>query len=82
MCFAAGLHFNGASGARPAAVFRDYQFVPNTMHVPANTSIHLYNDDVIAHTIADDAAGGFVCVFSVKVQKGRPLARIRRRAVS
>ena len=47
----------GASGAKPIAVFRDYQFLPNTMHARANVSIHIYNDDVIAHTIVDDVPG-------------------------
>lgn len=57
--FRAALHFNTASGAVPAAVFRDYQLLPTTMHVKANSSIHIYNDDVIAHSIFDDVTNGF-----------------------
>jgi cytochrome P460 len=55
--FRVGIHIGGASGAKPTAVFRDYQFLPNTMHARANVSIHIYNDDVIAHTIVDDVPG-------------------------
>jgi hypothetical protein len=58
--FRNALHIHGASGAAPTGVFRDYQFVPNLMHAKQNVSIHVYNDDVIAHTIADDAPNGFV----------------------
>jgi hypothetical protein len=58
--FRNNLHLNGASGAAPTAVFRDYQFLPNVMHAKPNVSITIYNDDVIAHSIADDAPNGFV----------------------
>src|SRR5947208_2227176 len=57
--FRAGLHFFGASGGAPSIVFRDYQFVPNVLHVKMGSTITLYNDDVIAHTIVDDASGFF-----------------------
>lgn len=43
----------------PAGVIKSYTFVPNTMHVKAGSAITIYNDDVIAHTIVDDSAGGF-----------------------
>jgi len=57
--FRAALHFNNASGAVPGAVIKAYAFVPGTMHVKAGSTLTMYNDDVVAHTIADDAAGGF-----------------------
>jgi plastocyanin len=57
--FRAALHEHGASGAMPAGVIKSYTFVPNTMHVKAGSAITIYNDDVIAHTIVDDSAGGF-----------------------
>lgn len=57
--FRAGLHFDGGSGANPGAVMRDYTFVPGTLHVKAGGSVTFYNDDVIAHHIADDDAKGF-----------------------
>ncbi len=57
--FRGGLHFDGASGANPSGVMRDYQFVPGTLHVKAGGTLTLYNDDVIAHHIADDDPRGF-----------------------
>ncbi len=57
--FRAALHFNNASGGSPGAVIKNYQFVPGTMHVKAGNAITLYNDDVVAHTIVDDSAGGY-----------------------
>jgi plastocyanin len=57
--FRAGLAFNGGSGANPTAVMRDYLFVPGTLRVKAGSTITLYNDDVIAHHIADDDPRGF-----------------------
>src|SRR5439155_13878322 len=57
--FRAGLRFFGASGGAPSLVFRDYQFLPNVLHVKLGSTITIYNDDVIAHTIVDDTAGFF-----------------------
>jgi plastocyanin len=57
--FRAGLKFSGASGANPAAVMRDYTFVPGTLHIKPNSTVTFYNDDVIAHHIADDDTRGF-----------------------
>ena len=57
--FRAALHFNNASGGVPGGVIKNYQFVPGTMHVKAGSAVTFYNDDVIAHTIADDYPSGF-----------------------
>jgi len=55
----AALHFNQGSGAVPGGVIKNYLFMPNAMHVKAGSRVTLYNDDVVAHTIVDDSAGGF-----------------------
>jgi plastocyanin len=57
--FRAALHFRGGNGGVPSGVIKDYTYVPGTLHVKAGSAITIYNDDVIAHTIVDDAAGGF-----------------------
>jgi plastocyanin len=64
--FRGGLHFDGASGANPAGVMRDYQFVPGLMHVKSGGTLTLYNDDVIAHHIADDDPRGFSMATDIK----------------
>jgi plastocyanin len=57
--FRAGLALDGGSGANPGAVMRDYSFLPGTIHVKAGSVLTFYNDDVIAHRIADDDPSGF-----------------------
>jgi plastocyanin len=56
--FRAALHFNNGSGAVPGGVFKNYRFVPSEMHMKAGSTLTIYNDDVIAHTITDDTPGG------------------------
>jgi plastocyanin len=57
--FRGGLYFDNASGAVPSGVIKDYTFVPGTMHAKPGSTITLYNADVVAHALADDATGGF-----------------------
>jgi len=64
--FRGGLHFDGASGANPAGVMRDYQFVPGVLHVKSGGTLTLYNDDVIAHRIADDDPRGFAMLQDIR----------------
>ena len=64
--FRGGLHFDSASGANPSGVMRDYQFVPGTLHVKSGGTLTLYNDDVIAHHIADDDPRGFSVATDIK----------------
>lgn len=44
--------FSGGTGALPGAVLQNYTFVPNTIHVKAGSTLTIYNDDGIVHTIA------------------------------
>ena len=40
---------------------QNYSFVPNTIHVKAGSTLTIYNDDTIVHTIATgDFASGFM----------------------
>jgi plastocyanin len=55
-----------ASGAVPTGVMRDYQFVPVVLHVKSGSTVTLYNDDVIAHRIADDDPRGFAMSQDIK----------------
>jgi plastocyanin len=72
--FRAGLAFNGGSGANPGAVMRDYTFVPGTLRVKAGSTITFYNDDVIAHRIADDDPKGFAMDSDVRAGGSATLA--------
>ena len=59
--FRYGLHINRASGVVPGGTIQNYTFTPSVMSAsPAGGTITIYNDDVIAHQIADDAKGGWV----------------------
>ena len=64
--FRGGLHFDGASGANPSGVIRDYQFLPAAIHVRSGGNVTLYNDDVVAHRIADDDPRGFAMLQDIK----------------
>jgi plastocyanin len=44
--------FSGGNGAMPGGVMQNYTFVPNTIHVKAGSTLTIYNDDTIVHTIA------------------------------
>jgi plastocyanin len=44
--------FAGGSGAMPGGVMQNYLFVPNTIHVKAGTTLTIYNDDDVVHTIS------------------------------
>jgi plastocyanin len=53
--------FTGGTGAMPGAVMQNYLFVPNTIHVKAGSTLTIYNDDTIVHTVsAGDAFSGFM----------------------
>ena len=58
--FRAALHFDNANGAVPTGIIKDYTFVTGALHVKAGSTITFYNDDVVAHTIADNDPTGFV----------------------
>src|SRR6516162_1679098 len=58
--FRAALHFDNANGAVPTGIIKDYTFVTGGLHVKAGSTITFYNDDVVAHTIADNDPTGFV----------------------
>jgi plastocyanin len=64
--FRGGLHFDNASGAPPTGTIRDYTFVPGVMHVKPNSTVTIYNDDVLAHHIADDDPNGFSMPSDIK----------------
>ena len=57
--FRANLHFNAAggsaaSGAVPNGVMKNYKYLPGVLTVNAGQPVTVYNDDVIAHTLALD----------------------------
>jgi plastocyanin len=52
--FRANLHFNAATGAVPDGVMKNYKYLPGTLTVNAGQPVTIYNDDVIAHTLALD----------------------------
>lgn len=54
-------------GAVPTAIIKNYAFVPGVLTVKAGTVVTFYNDDVVAHNIADDFAGGWI---SANMQAG------------
>src|SRR5262249_51090320 len=55
--FRYGLRVNRASGAVPDGAIQNYRFVPGVITVSKGPStVTIYNDDVVAHTLADDVA--------------------------
>jgi plastocyanin len=52
--FRANQMFRHGTGALPGGVLQNYLFVPNTIHVKAGSTLTIYNDDDIVHTIAAD----------------------------
>ncbi len=54
-------------GAVPGAIIKNYAFVPGTLTVKAGSMVTFYNDDVVAHNIADDFPGGWI---SANMQAG------------
>ncbi len=69
--FRASGHFkNGVTeslGAVPSAIIKNYAFVPAVLTVKSGTFVTFYNDDVVAHNIADDFQGGWI---SANLQAG------------
>ncbi|MFN7920817.1 MAG: cytochrome P460 family protein [Bryobacteraceae bacterium] len=53
------LGFNAGSGAVPFGIIKAYSFVPGVIRAKAGSTITIYNDDVVEHTIADDDAKGW-----------------------
>lgn len=49
-----------ALGAVPNAIIKNYAFVPGAITVPAGSLVTFYNEDVVAHNIADDFQGGWI----------------------
>ncbi len=45
--------------AVPAGVIKYYAFVPGVLRTKVGSTIAIYSDDVVEHTIADDAQGGW-----------------------
>jgi plastocyanin len=57
--FRVSTYFRGGSGAIPDGVMQNYSFVPKTIHVKAGSTLTIYNDDQLVHTvIADDGSFG------------------------
>jgi plastocyanin len=54
-----GGNLNNSTGAVPAGIIKNYAFVPGNLTVKSGSTITFYNDDVVAHTIADDFQGGW-----------------------
>lgn len=54
-------------GAVPNAIIKNYAFVPGVLTIKAGSTVTFYNDDVVAHNIADDFAGGWI---SANLQAG------------
>ena len=54
-------------GAVPGAIIKNYAFVPGVVTIKAGSTVTFYNDDVVAHNIADDFAGGWI---SANLQAG------------
>ena len=52
------LYFSHASGAVPTGTIQNYTFVPGTIHAQPGSTVTIYNDDVIQHTVVADAQGG------------------------
>jgi plastocyanin len=78
--FRASTYLNGGNGALPDGVMQNYSFVPKTIHVKAGSTLTLYNDDQLVHTIlADDGsfASNFMgtgASFSVKLDQPGSIA--------
>ena len=51
--FRFGLHLTRASGAVPDGTIKDYRFVPSVIFAKPGSTITIYNDDVIEHTVGD-----------------------------
>jgi plastocyanin len=63
--FRAAFKFKGggtsqSTGAVPYSIIKNYAYVPGSLTVKRGQTITMYNDDVVAHTIADDVAGGWI----------------------
>ena len=62
--FRAAFRFKGGTAASngmvPWGIIKNYAFVPGTVTVKRGSTITFYNDDVVAHTIADDFQGGWI----------------------
>jgi hypothetical protein len=69
--FRASGHFKNGNpdflGAVPSAIIKNYAFVPGVLTVKAGSFVTFYNDDVVAHNIADDFQGGWI---SANMQAG------------
>jgi plastocyanin len=55
--FRYGLHLSQASGAAVDGVIQNYRYVPGVITVAKGNVVTIYNDDVVAHTLADDTPG-------------------------
>jgi plastocyanin len=55
--FRAHLYFANASGGVPNGVMKHYTYVPDTIRVKAGSTVTIYNDDILNHTVtADDGS--------------------------
>ncbi len=48
-----------STGAVPSAIIKNYTYIPGNLTVKAGAKVTFYNDDVVAHTISDDAPEGW-----------------------
>lgn len=55
--FRYGLHTGPASGAVADGTITNYRYVPNIITTTKGGVVTIYNNDVVEHTLADDAPG-------------------------
>ncbi len=48
-----------STGAVPTGIIKNYAYIPGNLTVKAGAKLTFYNDDVVAHTIADDVTPGW-----------------------
>lgn len=51
-------YIQGGSGAAADMVIKDYKYLPGVLRVGIGSTVTLYNDDLIEHTLTDTTAGG------------------------
>ena len=52
------LYFSHASGAVPTGIIQNYTYVPNVIHAQAGSTVTIYNDDVLQHTVTANTQPG------------------------
>jgi plastocyanin len=57
--FRYGLKLGPATGAVPDGVILNYKYTPGIITVAKNSTVTIYNQDVVAHSLADDSPAGW-----------------------